>query len=110
MQTKEATGADPHFIALVVIFLPPSTTSTAPVQYPPALLLKKTKGPTISSSLPARGIGFVLIVSASGPDETASWVGEVISEGKMPGQIELTRTLKGERREASCLVIARAEG
>jgi hypothetical protein len=78
---------------------PPSMTSFALFMYPPAADASIKHGPTISASAPARPAGHLATARAacgfdsmrslrSGLDEAP-----VISDGKMPGNMVLTRIL-----------------
>jgi hypothetical protein len=95
------------------INLPPSTTSCALFMYPPAGLARRIQGPAISCAFPNRPVqrgsclvgqprrvsqealrgvspaGIVLTVASSAPGAKLS----VISDGNIPGHMQLTRIL-----------------
>ena len=79
---------------------PPSTTSLALFMYPPAGLARSSTGPTISCIDPALPAGHRATALAawgfvSAKSLRSGWeLTPVISEGNMPGRMELTRILR----------------
>ena len=80
---------------------PPSTGSTAPVTYEPAVLARNRATPAMSLGRPARCIGMCLTISSSAPGWKAK---AVILLGNSPGAMALT-VMSGARSAARWRVI-----